>query len=81
MTDIEPNALPAPTPTPEPSRSFPDRVAARAEQIRFTRVILTVIAAPFYLVGLLVGVVWVGLRWVFAAVQEGFASASKRGEP
>lgn len=57
--------------------SYPDRVAARAEGIRFVRVVMAVIAAPFYLLGLVVGVVWLAARWCIGAVAEGFDTARR----
>lgn len=41
------------------------------------RVLLTVIAAPLYALGWLVGKVWVVLTWIAAAVRVGFADASR----
>jgi len=51
--------------------SFPERVAAHAADIRPVRVALAILSAPFYLLGLLVGLVWVAVAWAAAAVVVG----------
>lgn len=66
---------------PAKRKAYPERVAERAEQIRFGRVLLMVLAAPFYVVGLLVGVVWVAFRWCVAATAEGVADVRRRARP
>ncbi len=60
--------------------SYSQRVAARAAQISFTRALLSILAAPFYAVGFVVGVLLVALSWVWAALAVGVADArSRRG--
>lgn len=59
---------------------FADRVADQAREIRFVRVLLTVLATPFFAIGWLVGMIWVAFTWVLAATAEGFTQA-KGGEP
>lgn len=51
--------------------SFPAQVAAKANTLRPARVALSVLVAPFYLLGLIVGVVWVLVSWSAAAVMLG----------
>lgn len=60
--------------------AFSERVAERASQVRLVRVVLSVLAFPFYLLGGLVGLVWVALVWCWAAVAVGFDDARKRGD-
>jgi len=55
--------------------SFPDRVAAKAADIKVARILLSLIAVPFYVVGIVVGVAWLAIRWTFAAVVVGFSDA------
>jgi hypothetical protein len=54
---------------------YPEAVAARAAQLAPARVALSVLAFPFWLLGLLVGIVWVVVAWTVAAVQVGVADA------
>lgn len=54
-----------------------DRVAAAAQEIKPLRVLLSVIASPFYVVGFLVGLLIVAFMWAYAAVQVGVADARK----
>ena len=58
-----------------------DQIAARAADIRFTRILLTVIAFPFWLLGWAVGVLWVIGAWLIAAGQVGAADARARFGP
>lgn len=60
--------------------SFVDRVGVQAQQIRPLRAVLSVLAAPFYAVGFLVGLVVVVAVWVWAAAQVGFGDARRREE-
>lgn len=57
--------------------SFPSRVAERAQDIRPARIVLTVLAAPFWLLGLIVGVLWLAVSWCLAAAVIGFGDAGK----
>ena len=57
-----------------------DKIAARAQTIRPARVLLAVLASPLYLLGLLVGVVFVVGVWLLAGAQEGF-EAGRRSIP
>lgn len=59
--------------------TFPTRVAARAADIQPVRVLLSVLAAPFYLLGLFVGVLIVAFAWCWAAVAVGIGDVKARG--
>lgn len=54
-----------------------DRVAAAAQEIKPLRLLLSVVAFPFYLLGLLAGLVVVVLVWIAAAAQVGFADVRR----
>lgn len=59
-----------------------DRVAARSREVRFLRVLLWIVAIPFYVLGFLIGALWVAILFAFGAVREGLgdvrAKASRR---
>lgn len=59
------------------STTFAARVADRAQEIRFTRALLSILAAPFWVLGAIVGVIWVAVAWCAAAVVIGFADAGR----
>lgn len=63
-------------------RSFITEVADAAQQVRFGRVLIAVVMAPFLVVGFLVGLVWLVVRLAFGAVLVGFrrATAIRAGE-
>ncbi len=48
-----------------------DKVAERAATLRPARVALSVLAAPFYVLGLILGVLWLAAAWAYAAVLVG----------
>ena len=58
--------------------TFTTRVAAKAAEVRPARAALSVLAAPFYVVGWLLGLVFVVLVWCWAAAQVGFGDARTR---
>lgn len=58
-----------------------DRVATAAGNVRLLRILLSVVAAPFYTLGYLVGLLLVALTWVVAAVQVGIADARPADAP
>lgn len=60
--------------------SYPERVAARASEVRVGQILLALIAAPFYVLGFIAGIVWAAVVWIVAAVQIGFADARRRRE-
>lgn len=49
-----------------------DRVAARSRNVKLLRVILWVLAAPFYALGFLAALAWVALLFAGGALIEGF---------
>ncbi len=53
--------------------SFVDRVADRSAEIRVVRLLLSIVALPFYVVGFAVGALWLAARWAYAAVAVGFS--------
>lgn len=60
--------------------NYPERVAARASEVRVGQILLALIAAPFYVLGFVAGVAWAAVVWIVAAVQIGFADARRRRE-
>ena len=58
--------------------SFVDRVASRASDVQLLRVLLTLIALPFYVIGFVVAVLWLAIRWIYAAAAVGFTDAKER---
>lgn len=58
--------------------TFPTRVATAATEIRIARAVLSVIAAPFYVVGYLVAFVVCVFVWCIAAIQVGYSDGRKR---
>ena len=58
--------------------TFSDRVAAEAMSVRPVRALLTVLAAPFYVLGLLVGLVVVVALFAAGAVRVGIADVRAR---
>lgn len=55
-----------------------DRVAAAAQTVKPLRLLLSLLAFPFYVLGWLVGLLVVAFMWVAAAVQVGFADVRRR---
>jgi hypothetical protein len=64
--------------------TFPERVAQRAASISIAKILLTILAAPFYAVGLLVGVLWVAAAWAVSAgmlgVEDMRSRSGRRGD-
>lgn len=58
--------------------TFTDRVAERAESIKILRLVLSLLAVPFYVVGFGVALVWLAVRWCYAAVCIGWTDAKGR---
>lgn len=56
-----------------------DRIASMAATFAPLRLLLTVLALPFYVVGFLVGLVLVAVMWMWAAVVVGVTDARGRG--
>lgn len=55
-----------------------DRVAAAAQTVKPLRLLLSLLAFPFYLLGLLAGLVVVVAMWFVAAAQVGYVDVRKR---
>jgi len=55
-----------------------DRVADEARKFRPLAVLLWLLSAPFYVLGLLVGALWVVGSYAVAAVKVGIADARAR---
>lgn len=55
-----------------------DRVAERATEIRPAKVALSVLAVPFYLIGFVIGVLWLALAWAYAAVLVGVSDTRRK---
>jgi hypothetical protein len=59
-----------------------DRVAAKAADApAFLKVLLTVLAFPFWLIGAVVAVVWVAIVFAWSALLVGFGDAKSRCKP
>lgn len=58
-----------------------DRIATKAAEVRPLRALLSVLASPFYLLGVLAGVLLVVGAWCYAAVLVGVADARRRPTP
>ena len=54
-----------------------ERVAAKAATIKPARVLLSIVAFPFYVLGLVVGVLWMACSWAMAAVLVGVADGKR----
>jgi hypothetical protein len=59
--------------------SFVDRALSRAVSVRPGRAALLVLTSPFYLVGLLAGVVVVSAVLVYRVTAQGFDDVRSRG--
>lgn len=57
-----------------------DRVAAAAQNVKPLKILLAVLAFPFYVLGALAALVVVVSMWFAAAVQVGFADVRKSDE-
>lgn len=58
--------------------NYSQRVADRAQGIQFVRLLLTVLAFPFYALGWVIGVLWLLATWVIAAVAVGVGDGRRR---
>lgn len=57
---------------------FVDRVAAEALDVRPLKAVLTLLAMPFYVLGCVLGLLWVVVRFAVGAVKVGIADAQAR---
>lgn len=66
----------------EPTKppTFIERVAASAPTITPIKAILTLLALPFYAVGLIVGLLFVAGAFIVGAVKVGIADVRKRAD-
>jgi len=64
--------------THEQPEAFIDRVAAQALTVKPLKLLLTLLALPFYLLGWIVGLLWLVIVFAFGAVRVGFADARHR---
>jgi uncharacterized membrane protein YciS (DUF1049 family) len=56
-----------------------DDITERAHQVRFGRMLLTVLAAVFFAIGWTVGRVFFALAWCGVAVKVGFQAGRAHG--
>lgn len=55
-----------------------DRVAVEALNVRPVHALVTVLTLPFVVLGFVLGVLWIVVRFAFAAVKVGIAEAQAR---
>lgn len=55
------------------------RIQTAATEVRLIRVLLSILAAPFYVVGTVVAVAFLAVTWCIAAAQVGFGDVRRRG--
>lgn len=60
---------------------FVDRVAVQAVSVRPLRMLLAVVAAVFYVVGFVAGLVVVAVKFAVAAVKVGLVECQERFTP
>ena len=59
---------------------FADRVAVEALDVRPVKAVLTLLAVPFYVLGWVLGLLWLAVRFAVGAVKVGIADAQARAE-
>lgn len=57
---------------------FVDRVTAEALNVRPAKAILTVLAVPFYVLGWVIGLLWVVVLFAVGAIKVGILDAKER---
>lgn len=57
--------------------TYADRVAERAATVRPVRIVVTVLTGALWLAGVLIGIVWLLLKYAGAALLEGMADARR----
>lgn len=57
--------------------TFAERVTAKTADVRVGRALLSLVAAPFYALGFLLGLVLVVVVWSWAAVQIGVSDGRR----
>lgn len=55
-----------------------DRIAEQARRISLVRLVLIVLAAPFWTVGAIIGAVWLAAVWCGAAIAVGINDVRTR---
>lgn len=60
--------------------AFIDRVAERALKVKPTRLLLSLLAFPFYLIGLLLGLLLVVVLFAWGALQTGIFDMRQQAE-
>jgi hypothetical protein len=55
-----------------------DRVAVEALNVRPVRTLVTLLTLPFVVLGFVIGVLWLVVRFAYAAVKVGMAEAQAR---
>lgn len=58
--------------------TFPDRVASRAQSVNVIKLLLSLVAFPFYVLGAVVGVLFLVASWSYSAVLVGFDDVRRR---
>ena len=58
-----------------------DEITAQARQVRFGRLLLTLIAAVFFGLGWVAGRFFLGVAWCAVAVKVGWQAGAARGGP
>jgi len=58
-----------------------DQIARQARDVRFGRVLLTVLAAFFFSIGWATGRFFLGVAWCAVAVRVGWQAGRAHGEP
>lgn len=57
--------------------TFAERVTAKTTDVRIGRALLSIVAAPFYAIGFLLGLVLVVIVWCWAAVTIGISDGRR----
>jgi hypothetical protein len=60
--------------------SFIERAAAKASEVELTKLLLSILAAPFYVLGWLIGLVVVVVLLAYGAVRLGIADVRALAE-
>jgi hypothetical protein len=58
--------------------TFQDRVAAKATEVKVSRLLLSIPAGVLWLLGAVVGLVWFLIAWGWAALVIGFSDGARR---
>lgn len=58
--------------------TFAGRVATKAAEVKIARILLSIVAAPFWVLGYLVAFVVCVVLWCIAAAQVGYSDGRRR---